>query len=115
MFSTSEYSWDTHATSSWWSLLDLKTGKVTQLTNDSNVSELVWSGTSDSGLLYINGTNAEIPGGVEIWVSDTSSFAKSWVMIPQFRLFSLTFFQRLQGSLAPSTTVRPQDSNDQVW
>ncbi|KAK9856379.1 hypothetical protein MYU51_001249 [Penicillium brevicompactum] len=77
LFSTSEYSWDTHATSSWWSLLDLKTGKVTQLTNDSNVSELIWSGTSDSGLLYINGTNAEIPGGVEIWVSDTSSFAKS--------------------------------------
>ncbi|KAJ5855500.1 uncharacterized protein N7529_009444 [Penicillium soppii] len=77
LFSTSEYSWDTHATSSWWSLLDLKTGKVTQLTNDTNVSELIWSGSSDSGLLYINGTNAEIPGGVEIWVSDTSSFTKS--------------------------------------
>ncbi|CAG8389614.1 unnamed protein product [Penicillium salamii] len=77
LFSTSEYSWETHATSSWWSLLDLKTGKVTQLTNDSNVSELIWSGSSDSGLLYINGTNAEIPGGVEIWASDTSSFSKS--------------------------------------
>ncbi|CAG7921111.1 unnamed protein product [Penicillium olsonii] len=77
LFSTSEYSWETHATSSWWSLLDLKTGKITQLTNDSNVSELIWSGASDSGLLYINATNAEIPGGVEIWASDTSSFSKS--------------------------------------
>ncbi|CAG7940900.1 unnamed protein product [Penicillium olsonii] len=77
LFSTSEYSWETHATSSWWSLLDLKTRKITQLTNDSNVSELIWSGASDSGLLYINATNAEIPGGVEIWASDTSSFSKS--------------------------------------
>ncbi|OQE19643.1 hypothetical protein PENFLA_c018G09782 [Penicillium flavigenum] len=77
LFSTSEYSFETHATSSWWSLLDLETGKVTQLTNDSNVSELTWLGSTDSGLLYINGTNAEIPGGTEIWVSDTSDFANS--------------------------------------
>lgn len=77
MFSTSQYSFDTHTVSSWWSLLDLETGKVTQLTNDSNVSELTWLGSTESGLLYINGTNAEIPGGVEVWVSDTSDFAKS--------------------------------------
>jgi hypothetical protein len=77
LFSTSQYSFDTHTTSSWWSLLDLETGKVTQLTNDSNVSELTWLGSTESGLLYINGTNAEIPGGVEVWVSDTSDFAKS--------------------------------------
>lgn len=50
---------------------------MTQLTNDSNVSELTWLGATDSGLLYINGTNAEIPGGTEIWVSDTSDFATS--------------------------------------
>jgi hypothetical protein len=77
LFSTSQYSFDTHTVSSWWSLLDLETGKVTQLTNDSNVSELTWLGSTESGLLYINGTNAEIPGGVEVWVSDTSDFAKS--------------------------------------
>ncbi|EKV05244.1 Dipeptidyl-peptidase 5 [Penicillium digitatum Pd1] len=77
LFSTSEYSFETHVTSSWWSLLDLETGKVTQLTNDSNVSELTWLGSTDSGLLYINGTNAETPGGTEIWVSDTSDFTTS--------------------------------------
>ncbi|KAJ5787987.1 Dipeptidyl-peptidase 5 [Penicillium paradoxum] len=77
LFSTSEYSFETHATSSWWSLVDLKTGKITQLTNDSDVSEITWLGSTDSGLLYINGTNAEIPGGAEIWVSDTSDFTNS--------------------------------------
>ncbi|KAJ5143612.1 CAZyme family CE10 [Penicillium bovifimosum] len=69
LFSTSQYSFETHKTTSWWSLLDLETGKVSQLTNDSNVSELIWLGSTDSGLLYINGTNADIPGGAEIWAA----------------------------------------------
>jgi hypothetical protein len=58
-------------------LIDLKSGKITVLTNDSNVSEVIWLGTDDSSLLYINGTNADIPGGVELWVSDTAKFEKS--------------------------------------
>ncbi|KAJ5295378.1 hypothetical protein N7508_010199 [Penicillium antarcticum] len=77
LFSTSQYSFESHKTSSWWSLLDLESGKITQLTNDSNVSELIWLGSTDSGLLYINGTNADIPGGAEVWVSDTSDFVHS--------------------------------------
>ena len=79
MFSASEYSWEAHKTSSSWNLLDLKSGKITVLTNDSNVSELIWLGTDNSGLLYINSTNADVPGGVELWVSDTASFEKSYV------------------------------------
>lgn len=80
MFSSSEYSWDTHSTSSSWNLIDLDSGKITVLTNDSNVSELIWLGSDDSSLLYINSTNADIPGGVELWVSDTASFEKSYVL-----------------------------------
>jgi hypothetical protein len=60
-------------------LIDLDSGKITVLTNDSNVSEVIWLGSDDSGLLYINGTNSDIPGGVELWVSDTASFEKSYV------------------------------------
>lgn len=59
--------------------MDLENGKITPLTNDSNVSEMIWLGSSDSDLLYINGTNADIPGGVELWVSDTADFANSYV------------------------------------
>ncbi|CEJ61117.1 Putative Dipeptidyl-peptidase 5 [Penicillium brasilianum] len=77
LFSSSEYSWETHKTSSTWNLIDLDSGKITVLTNDSNVSELIWLGTDDSRLLYINSTNADIPGGVELWISDTVSFEKS--------------------------------------
>ncbi|EPS29403.1 hypothetical protein PDE_04352 [Penicillium oxalicum 114-2] len=77
LFSASEYSWETHKTSSAWKLMDLDTRKIRVLTNDSNVSELIWMGTDDSSLLYINGTNAEIPGGVELWVSKVDSFEES--------------------------------------
>ncbi|PLB48971.1 alanyl dipeptidyl peptidase [Aspergillus steynii IBT 23096] len=78
VFSTSQYSFDSHKGSSWWSLLDLKSGNIKPLTNDSNVSEILWLGTDDSTVLYVNGTNAEVPGGVELWVSQISDFAKGY-------------------------------------
>lgn len=79
MFSTGQYSFESHESSTVWDLIDLKSGKISQLTNDSNVSEIIWLGSSDSGLLYINSTNADIPGGVELWISNTADFEKSYV------------------------------------
>ncbi|KAF9885016.1 putative dipeptidyl-peptidase 5 [Aspergillus nanangensis] len=78
IFSTSQYSFDTHSSSASWNLLDLKSGKISLLTNDSNVSEIVWLGTDKSSLLYINGTNADVPGGVELWVTDVNNFANGY-------------------------------------
>lgn len=76
LFSASQYSFDTKKKSSSWNLLDLKTGHIKLLTDDANVSEIVWLGEDDTSVLYINGTNAEIPGGVELWVSDVDDFSK---------------------------------------
>jgi hypothetical protein len=67
--------------------LDLKTGQTKVLTNDSSVSEIVW--LSDDSILYVNGTNADIPGGVELWVTQASSFANGYVRLP------VTSFRRL--------------------
>ncbi|KAL3482070.1 putative dipeptidyl-peptidase 5 [Aspergillus californicus] len=76
VFSASQYSFETTERSSWWSLIDLKSGDIKPLTNDSNVSEIIW--LTDSTLLYINGTNAQIPGGVELWVSSVDHFAAGY-------------------------------------
>jgi hypothetical protein len=57
-----------------WELLDLKSGQISLLANDSNVSEIIWLGQGTS-VLYVNGTNAEVPGGAELWISDTREFA----------------------------------------
>ncbi len=70
----SQYSFETHSQAAWWDLLDVDTGETTLLTNSSEVSEIVWLGTSDTDVLYINSTNSEIDGGIELWVSDITSF-----------------------------------------
>lgn len=79
LFSSEQYSFDTHESSVSWHLMNLKNGATSLLTNDPNVLEMFWLGSSNSGLLYINATNAHIPGGVELWVSDTADFANSYV------------------------------------
>ena len=58
-----------------WELLDLKTGKISLLTEDPNVSEIVWLGKGQD-VLYVNGTNSEVPGGVELWVSNIKDFSR---------------------------------------
>lgn len=77
-FSLSQYSFKEHKYArSEWNLLDLKTGKTSLLTEDSNVSEIIWLG-SGTEILYINGTNSEVEGGSELWISDTKSFDKAY-------------------------------------
>ncbi|KAL4896861.1 putative dipeptidyl-peptidase 5 [Aspergillus ambiguus] len=78
LFSSSQYSFDTHESSSSWHLLDLKTGDIKLLTNDSNVEEVVWLGVDDTSLLYINNTNPDVPGGVELWISDIGHFSTGY-------------------------------------
>lgn len=77
VFSKSQYSFKSHKKSSEWNLLDLKSGKVSTLTKDPNVSEIVWLGKGKT-VLYVNGTNSETPGGVEIWVSEIDDFEKGY-------------------------------------
>ena len=55
--------------------MDLKTGKISVLTEDPNVSEIVWLG-SGTEILYINSTSSEFKGGAELWVSDVRNFDK---------------------------------------
>ncbi|CAL5875206.1 uncharacterized protein PFLUO_LOCUS9510 [Penicillium psychrofluorescens] len=38
---------------------------------------MTWLGSTPSAVLYINSTNAEIPGGVELWIAETSDFINS--------------------------------------
>ena len=40
---------------------------------------MIWIGATDTSVLYVNGTNSEVDGGVELWVSDTSSFEQGQV------------------------------------
>jgi hypothetical protein len=71
LFSESQYSFEEESSTSAWKLLDLKTGEISESgLNASEVNEVVWLPGTDTGIIYINGTNAEIPGGVTLWVGD---------------------------------------------
>ncbi|EEH21652.1 hypothetical protein PABG_03868 [Paracoccidioides brasiliensis Pb03] len=85
-FSLSQYSFEVHKTvKTEWNLLDLESGQTSLLTNDPDVSEIIWLGEKDTSVLYINGsTNSEVAGGVELWASDVTNFGKGSHKVASF-------------------------------
>ena len=51
----------------------LSTGEVTELPFSDEVSEIVWVGPTNTSVLYINGTNEEIPGGITLYTADLAN------------------------------------------
>lgn len=80
MFSYSQYSFEEESTTRAWQLLDLKTGEIKDSgLNASEVNEAVWLPGTETGVLYINGTNEEVPGGVTLWIGDVSKPSERYV------------------------------------
>lgn len=73
-FTATTYSFETHNASTVWNLMDLASGDISLLYNGSEISEMIWIGPTDTSILYVNSTNSEVDGGVELWASDTTSF-----------------------------------------
>ncbi|KAK4495912.1 hypothetical protein PRZ48_013180 [Zasmidium cellare] len=71
VFTSTNYSFEEHESSSKWNLLRISTGEITDLPlNSSEVSEMVWVGPTNTSVLYINGTNEDVPGGVTLYTAD---------------------------------------------
>lgn len=78
VFSYSKYSFEEGSNAHAWHLLDLKSGNISDTgINASEVSEIVWLPGSETGIIYINGTNEDVPGGVTLWVGDIKSPSSS--------------------------------------
>lgn len=73
LFSSTTYNWTTHKSSTTWQLLDVTSGDVTEAPFDSSVSEVVWVGPTNTSILYINGTNDDVPGGVTLYTADVAA------------------------------------------
>lgn len=73
MFTQTSYDWNQHASSTHWSLLNVKTGDVSVLFNGSDVSEIFWIGPTSTSMLYINGTNDQVDGGATLYMADARS------------------------------------------
>jgi hypothetical protein len=70
IYSSTNYSFESHESSSIWKLLHLPTGDISDLDLSSDASEIVWVGSTDTSILYINSTNDHVPGGVSLWTAD---------------------------------------------
>ena len=73
MFSSTNYSWETHESQTVWNLLNLTSGEVSLLYDGSEISEMVWIGPTNTSVLYVNGTNEEEDGGVSLYAGDVTA------------------------------------------
>jgi hypothetical protein len=71
--SSTNYSWETHETQTTWNLLNLTSGEVSLLYNGSEISEFFWIGSTDTSVLYVNGTNDEEDGGISLYAGDVTA------------------------------------------
>lgn len=78
LFSVSQYSFEKHRSSSKLQLLDVQSGAIKDSgLNTSEINEVVWLPGSKTGIVYINGTNEDVPGGVTIWIGDVANPSNS--------------------------------------
>lgn len=71
VFTSTNYSFESHEASTTWKILRLATGEISDLEiSGSEVSEMVWVGPTDTSVLYVNGTGGDVPGGIGLYVAD---------------------------------------------
>lgn len=67
------YSWDDHTASMTWNTMNLTTGEISLLHNNSDISETIWLGPNETSILYINGTNEDGDGGISLYGADITA------------------------------------------
>lgn len=73
LLTKSQYSFEEQSSTSSIQLLNVETGNITDSGfNASEVNEIIWLPGTDTGVIYINGTNEDVPGGVTLWIGDIS-------------------------------------------
>jgi hypothetical protein len=91
LFTKSQYSFEEESSSTTWQLIDLKTGEISDAgLNASEVNEVAWIPDTNTGIVYINGTNEEIPGGVTLWVGDIANPSERYAIPISSRIQELT-------------------------
>lgn len=118
-FTATSYSFESHTASTVWNLMDLNTGEISLLYNGSEVSEMIWIGPRDTSVLYVNSTNSEVEGGVELWVSDTSSFDRGYASFARLGARSDadtdTDTEQVYGGLDSSASLWLEGRSDSKW
>ncbi|KAL7623217.1 Dipeptidyl-peptidase 5 [Parahypoxylon ruwenzoriense] len=73
IYTVSNYTFETRKRSAHWNKLDLKTGEISLWYAGSDISEVVFVGSTPTSIIYVNGTNAEGDGGISLYSADANS------------------------------------------
>lgn len=65
IYSTSQYSFATHSSRSWWTLADLQSGQSSELFSGSSIESALWLGDGNAVLF----TNASSDGRTDFWIA----------------------------------------------
>ncbi|KAI4096328.1 MAG: hypothetical protein LQ344_001154 [Seirophora lacunosa] len=77
VYTNTNYSFQDHEATTVWEKLDLTSGDISTWTADSNISEVVFVGPTNTSILYINGTNEEGDGGISLYTADALNLASA--------------------------------------
>lgn len=77
IWTSTNYSFEDQEATTIWEQLNLTSGDVSTWTTDSNISEVVFVGPSNTSILYINATNEEGDGGISLYTADATDLASA--------------------------------------
>lgn len=69
-YTSKNYSFEERESSTTWKLINLVSGDITDLPWGSNITDAVWVGPTNTSVLYVNATTADVPGGVTLYTAD---------------------------------------------
>ncbi len=82
LFTYTQYSFETEKRKAGLNQIDLKTGEVSDSGWDASaINEFAWLPGTATGMVYINGTNEDIPGGVTLWLADYKDPSSAYVNV----------------------------------
>ncbi|KAL9025215.1 MAG: hypothetical protein Q9196_005922 [Gyalolechia fulgens] len=73
IYTSTNYSFEDHESTTIWEQLNLRSGHVSTWSTDSNISEVVFVGPTNTSILYINATNEEGDGGISLYTADAAN------------------------------------------
>jgi len=75
VYTNTNYSFATGSRTTIWDKLDLTSGAISTWIADSNISEVVFVGPTNTSILYINATNEQGDGGVSLYTADANNLS----------------------------------------
>ncbi|KAL8996739.1 MAG: hypothetical protein Q9169_003809 [Polycauliona sp. 2 TL-2023] len=100
IYTSTNYSFEDKEATTVWQQLDLKSGAFSSWSTDSNITEVVFVGPTNTSILYINSTNEAGDGGVSLYTADATRLSSAKLAASLSAPFS-----GLKAAAAPSGDI----------